>query len=459
MTLESHHLLFNTHETRTFLVHQLFYVDRFGLTCSMRPTDGLEFCRRIPRRSSNVDSSRFLEIETLTTTLYLNDEYRSWSSLFETLNLSDALLLGYRTVDSVDRSRDILLNVIHLTSKLTEDEGLFIWVLINHTEEGLHLVGVTHPFLRLCLVLLRDTIEVHLSPNHHLTRTKKAFQDDHIFCIEALCISESYTNRVLCLKEHNLVELLLIWKHFQLNILKVAWRKAKALIDFGQVFLGASKDIDVLDFACHTLNNHLGETQECTEGHKVLHRIEHWGARHNPLDLSLEATHTLEQFGLFVTNLVGFIQNDAVPLHHVKGRLLMSRKEGIRCESDICILNPPLGSIKDTDCQVWGEAGHLFNPLCDNRFGYDDECASFRIPKHSGNNLHSLTQTHFVTKEPTLGSRGLALHSEHPKYTLSLIGCEKPTIEGVLCTVVLLFDRHSKGLLRGVYQSHREVVV
>src|SRR6056300_415298 len=136
MTLESHHLFFDTHKSWTLLVDQLLHINSFGLSRSVRPTNGLEFCRRIPRRCCDIDPCRFLEIETLTTTLDLDDEDSSMCSLLETLNLFDALLLGYGTINSKrgTERRKLLLDVVHLTPKLAENEGLFIGMGLDHLE-------------------------------------------------------------------------------------------------------------------------------------------------------------------------------------------------------------------------------------------------------------------------------------------------------------------------------------
>ena len=125
MSLESHHFLFDTDKSITLFIDQFLNVNNFGLSSAVRPTDRLKLSCGIPRGCSNIDTCRLLEIETLTTTLDLDDENSSRCSLFETLNLPDALLLGYRTINSEHGTVKLRLNVVHLTPKLTENERLF----------------------------------------------------------------------------------------------------------------------------------------------------------------------------------------------------------------------------------------------------------------------------------------------------------------------------------------------
>src|SRR6056300_561900 len=161
---------------------------------------------------------------------------------------------------------------------------------------------------------------------------------------------------------------------------------------------------------------------------------------------------------------MGFIQDDSIPLYHMK-RCLRVRsttfycKNGVWCQCHVSFFDSPIWTIKDVDRQVWRESVDLLRPLGDNRFGYDDECTRLRVSKHSGNELYGLTQTHFVTEEPTFRSRRLALHREHPKNTFTLIGGKQTTIEGIFGAVILFFNRHRMDLLPGGVQSHKVVVV
>src|SRR6056300_623880 len=97
---------------------------------------------------------------------------------------------------------------------------------------------------------------------------------------------------------------------------------------------------------------------------------------------------------------------------------------------------------------MWSKLPNLICPLSDNRFGYDDECASFGVSQHGRNHLYSLTQTHLVAKEAAFGTRCLIFHCEHPQNTLSLIGCKEASIKAILCTVILFLNLHGKHLLR-----------
>src|SRR6056300_268833 len=90
-----------------------------------------------------------------------------------------------------------------------------------------------------------------------------------------------------------------------------------------------------------------------------------------------------------------------------------------------------LRSIKNTHRETWSKLFDFIHPLCDNRFGYDDECASFRVSKHRRNHLYSLTQTHLVAKEAAFGTRCLIFHCEHPKDAFSLIRGKKPTVKSL----------------------------
>src|SRR6056300_80261 len=114
--------------------------------------------------------------------------------------------------------------MIHLTSKLTEDERFLIRMRLDHLEKSFHLLRPTNPFLCLCLILFGNTIKIHLWPNHGLSSTKKTFQNNHILGVDADGIPECITNSILCLEKDNLIELLLIWVHIQFDILKMTWR-------------------------------------------------------------------------------------------------------------------------------------------------------------------------------------------------------------------------------------------
>src|SRR5210317_882250 len=102
---------------------------------------------------------------------------------------------------------------------------------LNHCEKGLHLFGTSHPLLRLCPSLFRNPVKVHLWPNHRLSRTEKAFQDNHILGIQTLSVSERVLDRILCLKEHKFIQLLLVWVHIKFHILEVTGGKTKTFTD------------------------------------------------------------------------------------------------------------------------------------------------------------------------------------------------------------------------------------
>src|SRR6056300_403588 len=97
----------------------------------------------------------------------------------------------------------------------------------------------------------------------------------------------------------------------------------------------------------------------------------------------------------------------------------------------------------------------FFHPLGNDRLWYDYLGAGLWIPKHSCHELHGLTQTHFVTKKSTFGPRRLIFHCKHPENTFTLVGCEKPTTQGVLSMCVLVFNRHRMGLRLKVLELHR----
>src|SRR6056300_1902867 len=101
---------------------------------------------------------------------------------------------------------------------------------------------------------------------------------------------EHIFNRILGIFENKFIKLSLIWEHIKFNIFKVTWGKFQSTVDFCQVILGTTKNVDILDFVRHTLNEGLLNTKESTKRHKVVHRVEHRSASHNPLNLSLETT-------------------------------------------------------------------------------------------------------------------------------------------------------------------------
>src|SRR5210317_2210580 len=113
----------------------------------------------------------------------------------------------------------------------------------NHTEESLHFIGPPNPFFRLCTILLRNTIQVHLRPNHTLSGSEEALQDDHILGVKTDCVPESFLDRILSILEHKLIQLSLIWKHVKLHILKVTIGKSQTFVDFCQVILSSTKNV------------------------------------------------------------------------------------------------------------------------------------------------------------------------------------------------------------------------
>src|SRR6056300_26448 len=96
--------------------------------------------------------------------------------------------------------------MVHLTSKLTEDQRLFIGVTFNHSKQGIHLPRSTDPKLRFRLSLFSDTIVVHLWPDATLSRTKKTLQEFHIFGTDVGRRLEDFSNSLLGIFENIFVE-------------------------------------------------------------------------------------------------------------------------------------------------------------------------------------------------------------------------------------------------------------
>ena len=88
----------------------------------------------------------------------LDDKNCTRWCFFKRVDLIVSLILGNGTINTECRAFHVLFDVVHFSSKLTEDEGLFIWVCLNHIEKGLHLVRPTNPLFRLRSILLGDTI-------------------------------------------------------------------------------------------------------------------------------------------------------------------------------------------------------------------------------------------------------------------------------------------------------------
>ena len=189
------------------------------------------------------------------------------------------------------------LDIVHLTPELAENESLFIWMTINHTEEGLHLVRAPLPLCGGSSIFESHTIHVHLGMNHTLPGTEKTLQNDHVLGVEALSISESLLDGLLSFGKHKLVEGLLLWEHLKFHILKVTRRKGKTLIDLSQVFFGPAEDVDVLDLLGSSLNKVLGDAQKGAKIHKVIHRVEHWCSSDQPLDIRSEITNNQQKIG------------------------------------------------------------------------------------------------------------------------------------------------------------------
>ena len=324
MALEGHHLLFDTQKCLSLPVDHLLHVDWLGLTRSMRPTDCLKLSRGVPSWSHDVDPGGLLNVETLTTRLNLDDEDRARWRLLELSQLGSSVLLGDGPIYPECGTLQLTLDVVHLPHKLTENESLLLGVPPNHLEEGLHLMGTPNPLLRLGLVLLRNPIQVHLGPNHTLPRPEKALQNYHVLVVETGRRLKGVLDRILGLLEDKLVHPPLVWVHIQFHILKVARRQTKTFVDLGQVILRATENVDVLDLLGHPLHEGLLDTEEPTEGHKVIHRVENWGTSDNPLDTRLKSTDALGDLRRLISNLVGLIQHHPIPLNPVEGGLYPS---------------------------------------------------------------------------------------------------------------------------------------
>jgi hypothetical protein len=113
--------------------------------------------------------------------------------------------------------------------------------------------------------------------------------------------------------EYKLIQGLFFFKHVKLDVIKSAWGESETFVELDEVIFGTSENVDILDLPRSSLHKILGKTQERAEGHKVFHRVEHWGPRHNPLDGSLQTANILENLGTFVPDFVGFIENDSIP--------------------------------------------------------------------------------------------------------------------------------------------------
>jgi hypothetical protein len=93
----------------------------------------------------------------------------------------------------------------------------------------------------------------------------------------------------------------------------VARGKFQSYINFRKIILGSTKDVNVLYFVRHTLDKRFLNTKEGAQGHKVIHRVENWGTSYDPFDIRFEPTHTFEQLGTFVSDLMSFIKYNPIP--------------------------------------------------------------------------------------------------------------------------------------------------
>ena len=159
---------------------------------------------------------------------------------------------------------------------------------------------------------------------------------------------------------------------------------------------------------------------------------------------------------------MGFVENDAIPFHRVKNRLLVV-DETVRAEHDVYLLeildvSRTTGSVINESRETWGKFGNLCTPLSNDGFGHDDQRVRLGVFEHCRDDLDSLANPHLIAQESTLGTRGLMFHIIHPFYTVDLVGSVKSTVEGVLvhCCIgmKMIYSIFDLGVIN-YYDNHR----
>jgi len=420
-------------DTRQRLDPVLSHVDEathnhlLRLTSTVGAADRLKLRRWIPRWASDVNSRRLLQVETHPTRLDLDHKHRVGWPLLEFLDTLVALLFRYRAVypeDGRPRLGQKLLDTVHLTHELSENEGLFSWMGLDALNKRLHLARSAEPRLWIALLLEGDPIQVQLGPRHHLTDTQETLEQLHL--MEILCTGGKHVayDR-LALVEHVLVKVALLWVHLQLQVLEVAWWQLETLVELGDIRLGASQHKLGTNLVRVALDHLARQTHKRAQGHKVLDGVKDGRTGHDPADGCGESPACDMTLTLLVANLVALIEDHAVPPNTQKltdGSTRALRQNRVRRHHNRGELLRQFAPrpVKCVGTQARGESGHLRAPLAHDRLGHNHERVRLGVGQHSCDELDRLPEAHLITEKATRARRvQFALHE--PSNTLVLV--------------------------------------
>ena len=265
----------------------------------IRSANRLQLRRWVPRRTRNVHAGRLLQVQTDTTRPNLDKKNRVRWSLPELFDTNLPLLL-VRDV-SVDPEGwnaafgQHLLDAVRLNRKLCKHQRLLIGVRLDRIHQ--HLVFPRPPSVQLGVRVLldRETVREQLWPRHHLPKSQDTLEhnDGVVRAVQ----------KPLTVLERLGVQLLLLRVHVQLD--GVHCRLG---------FLRTTKHVLLANSLIVPKDIPTRQTDKRTQSDKVLHRVEHRRAGHDPLDARVQSRQTLVHLGFRVANFVPFIQDQAVPL-------------------------------------------------------------------------------------------------------------------------------------------------
>ena len=385
-----HKLLYRVHP-RKRTVHHPSDVYLTLLPRPIRSANRLQLRRWVPRRTRDVHAGRLLQVQPDATRPNLDKKHRVRWGLPELFDAGLALLLVCDV--SVDAKcwdtafGQHLLDAVRLNRKLCKHQRLFLWVGLDRLHQHLVFLGPSSVQIGVCVLLDRESICEKLWPRHHLPKSQDTLQhDDRI--VRAV-------QKSLTVLERPSVQLLLLGVHVELD--GVHCRLG---------FLRTTKHVLLADCIVIPEDIPARQTDKRTQRYKVLHRVEHRCARHDPLDACIQSRQTLVQLGFRVANFVPFIQDHAVPLAIVQQALGVHHRVG--CQDNTLKLRQvadalqTVRSVKHTDGhQTVCEALDLVAPLTHDRLGNHDERLGEWVAAHHGNQLSRLADTHFVAQETT----------------------------------------------------------
>ena len=247
------------------------------LSCPVRSADRLKLRGRVPRRSRDVDARRLLQVQAHSTRLDLDEEDCPRRPSLEVGDRFVSPLLCDRPIDAKHWYFQVgqhLLDVVHFSHELREDERLLLGVLENIRDEGRHLPGTPRgPQFRTFVLLDGHAVQVQLRPRHHLTHAQERLEKHHLPTGSRTHL-DHLADHILPATEGLFVERLFLREHLELDVLKLTRREREACVEFGHALLGAPEDIRVSHLVGVALDHIPWDAHEAAERHKVLDGVE-----------------------------------------------------------------------------------------------------------------------------------------------------------------------------------------